>query len=166
MANPTPPPKSDSPPAMAPWQKGLLIVVLLPFAGLFLPTLTVLGIGMLPTFGALIAERQREKHLAVTVGLMNLCGCLPAVVDLWSHGQSFAAVGDVMQDVYHWLIAFTAAGCGWLIYLMMQPLSAAYYKVIADARVRLLKHVQRGLVESWGEEIADEPGKAEGPARQ
>ena len=166
MANPTPPPKTDSTAAMAPWRKGLLIMVLLPFAGLFLPSLTVLGIGMLPTLGALIAERQREKHLAVTVGLMNLCGCLPAVVDLWSRGQSFAAVGDVLQDVYHWLIAFTAAGCGWLIYLIMQPLTAAYYKVIADARVRLLKHAQRGLVETWGEEIADEPQDAESPARR
>ncbi len=133
----------------------------LPVAGLLLPTLSVLAIAMLPTLGAYVAERSREKHLVMTVGLMNLCGSLPAVVKLWSLGQVFASIGPVIHDVYVWLIAYGAAGCGWLIYAITSPVVGAYYRVSSEARIRMLKQSQRSLVENWGREVAEDPG---GPA--
>ena len=144
--------------ANAPWRSRILFwTVLLPVAGLFLPTLMVLALAMLPTLGAYVAERSRENHLVVTVGLMNFCGSLPAVVKLWSGGQSFAAIGPVLHDVFGWLVAYSAAGIGWLIYLLMPPIVASYYRVASDAHVQLLKHDQRELVEVWGEAVAELP---------
>ncbi len=134
-------------------QKLLLLVVLVPFAALFLPTLAVLALGLLPTLGAYVADRTREKHLAVTVGLLNLCGCAQALIDLWSVGQSYVAMSAAIQNVYNWLIAYGAAGCGWLIYLGMPPLVLAYYKVRSETRIQVLRHEQRKLVELWGDEI-------------
>jgi hypothetical protein len=131
----------------------------LPIAGLLLPTLSVLALAMLPTLGAYAAERSQERHLVMTVGLMNLCGSLPAVVKLWSLGQSFGSVGSVIHDVYAWLIAYGAAGCGWLIYLITPPVVAAYYRVASEARVQILKYSQRDLVELWGPEVAEGPDK-------
>lgn len=135
-------------------RKLLLLVVLLPFAALFLPTLAVLALGLLPTLGAYVADRAREKHLAVTVGLLNLCGCVQALIDLWSVGQSFNAMSATMHNVYNWLIAYGAAGCGWLIFLSMPPLVRAYYNVASETRIQVLRREQRKLVELWGEEIA------------
>lgn len=140
---------------MAPWQKGLLLVLLLPFSALLLPSLAVLTLGMLPTLAAYVADRGRDKQLALTVGLMNFCGCVPVVVDLWWHGHDFQAVGAVIGNVFDWLIAYGAAGCGWSIYLVMPPLAATYYVVNSQARVRMLKQHQRRLVELWGEEVAE-----------
>ncbi len=134
-------------------QKLLLMMVLLPFAALFLPTLAVLALGLLPTLGAYVADRGREKHLAVTVGLLNLCGCVHALIELWSVGQSYNAMSAAIHDVYNWLIAYGAAGCGWLIYLSMPPLVRAYYKVVTESRIQVLRREQRKLVELWGEEI-------------
>lgn len=133
----------------------------LPIAGLLLPTLSVLAMAMLPTLGAYVAERGREKHLVMTVGLMNLCGSLPAVVKLWSLGQSFASIGPVIHDVFLWLIAYGAAGCGWLIYTITSPVVGAYFRVSSEARVRMLKQSQRNLVENWGQDVAED---ADGPA--
>lgn len=155
---PTPPKPADGQGAAPKRPRVLWWTVALPLAGLFLPTLIVLALAMLPTLGAYAAERSRERHLVVTVGLMNLSGSLPAVVKLWSLGQSFASVGPVIHDVFGWLIAYGAAGCGWLIYLIMPPVVGAYYRVVSEARIRVLKHSQRDLVELWGAEVAEDPG--------
>jgi hypothetical protein len=144
--------------ANAPWRPRILFwTVLLPVTGLFLPTLTVLALAMLPTLGAYVAERSRDNHLVVTVGLMNFCGSLPVVVKLWSGGQSFAAIGPVLHDVFGWLVAYGAAGIGWGIYLLMPPIVASYYRVASETHVRLLKHDQRKLAEVWGEAVAELP---------
>ncbi len=128
----------------------------LPVAGLLLPTLCVLAIAMLPTLGAYMAERSRERQLVMTVGLMNLCGSLPAVVKLWSLGQSFASISPVVQDVFVWLIAYGAAGCGWLIYSITSPVVGAYYRVSTEARILMLKQSQKDLIENWGPEVAED----------
>ena len=134
----------------------------LPVAGLLLPTLIVLALAMLPTLGAHVAERSRERHLVMTVGLMNLCGSLPAVVKLWSLGQSFASIGPVIHDVFAWLIAYGAAGCGWLIYLITSPVVGAYFRVSSETRVRMLTHSQRNLVENWGPDVAEDADRPAG----
>lgn len=145
------------------WHKVVLAVVLAPFAGVLLPSLTLLLLGMLPTLAAAVAERGRDRHLAVTVGLTNFCGCMPLLVELWSLGQSFHVIGTVIGDTYGWLVAYSAAGLGWLIYLMMPPFVGAYYKVVTEAHLQILKRNQRKLVEVWGEEIAENAKPAQQP---
>ena len=145
------------------WHKVVLAVVLAPFAGVLLPSLTLLLMGMLPTLAAAVAERSRDRHLVVTVGLINFCGCVPLLVELWSLGQSFHVIGTVISDAYGWLVAYSAAGLGWLIYLMMPPFVATYYKVVTEANLRTLKGTQRKLVETWGEEIAENLNPAQRP---
>ena len=141
------------------WQKIILVVTLLPFAVLFFPTVAVLGLGMLPTLGAYVADRDPQKHLTVAVGLLNFCGAVHPMLTLWEMGQGYGAMNLVIRDVYNWLVAYGAAGCGWLIYLLMPPLAGAYYRVATDARTHVLKAKKRKLIEIWGDEVS---GDAEG----
>ena len=67
----------------------------------------------------------------------------------------------MIRDPYGWFIAYSAAGLGWLIYMMMPPFVAAYYKVVTEAHLQVLKHTQRKLIETWGEEIAENPNPAQ-----
>lgn len=136
-------------------QKMLLALGILPLAALILPTLLVVALGMLPTVSAVIFERGRNKSLAPTVGMLNLTGCLPVVIELWSYGQSYAAISLVLEDMMSWLIAFGAAGLGWLIHFAIPPVVATYLAVISETRARVFKLSQRKLVEFWGEEIAE-----------
>lgn len=137
-------------------QKWLVGAVALPFAALFLPSLAVFAIGMLPTLGAFVADRYRERHLTVTVALINFCGTVPAAIDLWTAGQSFDTLERVVRDPMNWLIAYAAAACGWCIYLGMTPIVAAYFKVVTEARVLALRRTQRQLVEAWGDDVAEQ----------
>jgi len=145
------------------WHKIVLAVVLAPFAGVLLPSLTLLFLGMLPTLAAAVAERGRDRHLVVTIGLINFCGCVPLLVELWSLGQNFHVIGTVIRDAYGWFVAYSAAGLGWLIYLMMPPFVAAYYKVVTEAHMQMLKRNQSKLVEIWGEEIAESSNRVQQP---
>jgi hypothetical protein len=137
------------------WVKALGAIFALPILAVLLPSLLVLSVCLLPTLGAYAADRYRDKALAVTVGLLNLCGALPALGELWSKGQTMAAAGQVLGDVFLWLVAYGAAGVGWLIFMMMPPLVSAYYTFSGTARADELRRRQETLVEVWGQEVAD-----------
>src|SRR3546814_19932729 len=59
------------------WVKVLALVILFPFAAVLLPTTLVFFVMMAPTWVAYITDRSRDKHLAITVGMLNLAGTLP-----------------------------------------------------------------------------------------
>jgi hypothetical protein len=144
-------------PLVQTWQKALLGLVALPL----LPSLAVLAAGMAPTFLALVADRSRGKFLALSIGIPNFCGCLPALVQLWLRGQSFSAVGEVLADPLVWATAFGGAGLGWLVCMAMPPLAGAYYAAVSQSRQRALKTLQENLIEVWGEDVAGAEGEAE-----
>jgi hypothetical protein len=136
------------------WAKALGAIFALPILAVLLPTLLVLAVCLLPTLGAYIADRQRDKLLSVTVGLLNFCGALPALGAVWTKGQTMYAAGEVLGDVFLWLVAYGAAGIGWLIYMMMPPLVTAYYTITTKARIDELRKRQDKLIETWGPEIS------------
>ncbi|MFQ5775918.1 MAG: hypothetical protein ACE5GS_15460 [Kiloniellaceae bacterium] len=132
----------------------LTAILLLPVVAVLLPTCVVLLIGMAPTAVAYMVDRAREKHLAVTVGLINFCGTLPGVADLWREGQAYAAAERVATDALFWLTSYGAAAVGWLIYLALPLLLANYYAVTSGRRMEALRRRQAELIKAWGEEVA------------
>ena len=94
---------------------GKLIVtglLLLPVVAVLLPSCIVLTINMAPTIVAYVVDRSREKYLAITVGLLNICGTLPALAELWNQGQSYSATMDISSNPFQWLMAYGAAAIG------------------------------------------------------
>jgi hypothetical protein len=138
-----------------PWVKYLVMVLLFPFAAVLLPTTLVFSVMMAPTIVAYVTDRSREKYLAITVGLMNLAGTLPAIIALWSRGQSHAAAMDIIGDVFSWAVAYGAAGGGWLIFGVMPALVASYFKVTTDSRIMGIVRRQKVLIADWGHGVAD-----------
>ena len=47
-----------------------------------LPTVMLLGIGMMPTFVAMLTDRRKEKYATLCVGGMNFTGVLPFMIIL------------------------------------------------------------------------------------
>ncbi len=128
--------------------------LMLPVIAVLLPSCIVLAITMAPTIVAYLADRTREKYLAITVGLLNLCGTLPAETELWTHGQSYAAAFEIASDPFFWLMAYGAAAVGWTVYLMLPPILAHYYAITSNARVQSHRRKQRALIDAWGDEVA------------
>ncbi|MFQ6016993.1 MAG: hypothetical protein ACE5KF_02255 [Kiloniellaceae bacterium] len=136
------------------------VLLLLPVLGFLLPTCVVLVITMAPTVVAYMVDRAREKYLAITVGLLNFCGALPAVAELWSHGQSYAAAMEISTDALSWLASYGAAALGWLIYGLLPPVLSGYYTMTSEARLQSLRRQQEQLIRAWGEDVAGDEQEA------
>ncbi len=131
-------------------------VLMLPAIAVLMPSCIVLAINMAPAIVAYAIDRTREKYLAVTVGLLNFCGTLPAEVALWQRGQTYNAAMDIASDAFFWLVAYGAAALGWAIYLMIPPILGHYYGITSQARLQSHRRKQQALIEAWGEEVTGE----------
>jgi hypothetical protein len=155
------PEQSTAPPAKGKGKlSGRMIgtgVMLLPAIAVLMPSLVLLGISMAPTIVAYIVDRTHEKYLSITVGLLNVCGTLPALVRLWSEGQSYPAALRIAGDPFTMLVAYGAAAIGWAIYLAMPLILGHYYATSSETRLRTLRSRQESLVEAWGDEIVGGP---------
>lgn len=153
-------------PGLPAWAKLLLLIALAPLIAVLLPTCLLLSLGLLPTGFVYLKDRTREKSFTITVGLTNLAGVLPMLGDLWSRGQAMQVATEMLADPLYWILSFGAAAIGWLIFMGMPPLIAAYYTMASEARVEKVLQKQRALVETWGEEVmgdADEPAQGAEP---
>lgn len=132
-------------------------VLLLPVIAVLMPTIILLGIGLAPTIVAYMVDRSYEKYQPITVGMLNVCGVLPAVVRLWSDGQAYASAFRIAADPFTMLVAYGAAAVGWAVYLALPLILAHYYAISTETRLRGLRARQDRLVDAWGEEIAGAP---------
>lgn len=140
---------------MKAWVKVLVLILLFPFAALLLPTTLVFVTMMGPTFVAYMTDRSREKHLAITVGLLNFAGTLPAIIDLWTRGQSHPAAMDLIGDVFVWVVAYGAAFVGWGIFAIMPSFVGSYFRMTTQTRIHGLVRRQKALIAEWGHAVAE-----------
>ncbi len=129
---------------------------MLPVIAVLLPSCIVLTVNMVPTFVAYVVDKSHEKYLAITVGLLNACGTVPALAKLWMQGQSYDAALDISGNPFHWLMAYGAAAIGWVVYLGLPPLLGHYYGITSQARLLNHRRKQEVLVGAWGEEVRGE----------
>jgi hypothetical protein len=137
------------------WVKVLALIILFPFAAVLLPTTLVFFVMMSPTWVAYMTDRSREKHLAVTVGMLNFAGTLPAIIELWTRGQSHQMAMDLISDVFVWAVAYGAAFAGWTIFAFMPTLVGNYYLMTTQARMKGLVKAQKALIAEWGNAVAE-----------
>ena len=131
----------------------LWTALLLPVAAVLLPSCLVLGAALALTAVAYMIDPSRAKNLAITVGLTNLCGALPIVVELWSKGQSYAVTLEIAGDAFSWFLAYGAAAVGWSLFLFLPQILASYYAMTTDTRLALLHRRQASLTKVWGKEV-------------
>jgi len=146
------------------WMKIFALILLFPFAAVLLPTTLLFFVMMAPTWVAYITDRSREKQLAITVGMLNFAGTLPAIIGLWVRGQNHQTAMDMIGDVFVWIVAYGAAFAGWLIFAFMPTFVGSYYRMTTDNRVKGLVKQQKALIAEWGHAVAEGIGHAEGPA--
>lgn len=134
-----------------------------------LPTVLILGIGMLPTVAAMISDRRKEKYATLCVGCMNFVGVLPFMIKLWTEDHSYDNAFKVIGDPFTWLVMFGAAALGWAIYFVAPGIVGMFIGMRTEQCVQRLRRRQRDLVEEWGPGVAggrrDADEKAEKPER-
>ena len=137
------------------WTKVLALIILSPFAAVLLPTTLVFVIMMAPTWVAYVTDRSRDKHLALSVGMLNFAGTLPAIIELWSRGQSHPTAMLLIGDVFVWAAAYGAAAFGWGIFAVMPTLVGGFHRMTTEARIKGLVDQQKALIAEWSGAVAE-----------
>lgn len=154
MADKQPDPKG------APKKKGgkagfVLILILFGLsAPFFMPTLTLLLVGLLPTFVALITDNDPQKSSTSAIGAMNFSGLTPFLIDLWVKGQTMENAFSILRNTSNWLIILGAAAIGQLIVFAVPQMMASLTLARAEGRLKLLKQNLELLKASWGPDVA------------
>ncbi len=134
--------------------KGQMIMIFAVIsAAVFLPTTALLFIGMLPTISAGLVGRTRRQTKMVTVGSMNLAGCMPFLLDLWSKGNSLDVSISIFSDSLAIVVMYSAAAVGYLIDWSVSGLVASLLYQKGLARQKAIKERQQELVARWGQEV-------------
>ncbi len=155
MAPPKSQGKRQASRAKGPVYWGTVIFAALAIGMVFaLPTVLVIGMGLLPTFAALLVDVHPRKYAAWSVGLLNSAGLLPYLGDLWVTGHNLDGAFEVLSNVVAWLVIYSAAGAGWLIYMAMPTLGSVIIDIRSNGRIRRLKAEKQALIEEWGEAVA------------
>jgi len=126
---------------------GLILFAVVVFS---MPTAIVLGVGLLPTFGAVLIDRYPEKYIIRCVGAMNIAGVTPYLLRLWGNTNSISEAIDIVTDSFAWLVMYGAAGIGWMIYLGLPGVVTAYIVLTSEQRITSQRSRQENLVAKWG----------------
>lgn len=140
-------------------------IILVGLVAASLPTVMLVGIGMLPTFVAWICDRSEEKFATFCVGGLNFSGVFPYVMELWSGTHSIEAATGIMTNVFALLVMFGSAGLGWMLFAAVPPVIATFLKVLSERKLTVLHTQQRKLIEEWGEEVRGDSEPAHATAQ-
>ncbi len=136
---------------MTPLWMALAVVLMM---WLMLPTVMVIGFGMVPTIVAYFIDRTTQNYAAFCVGGMNASGLLDVIYDLWTGPNTPGDAMDLLTDPFNLLMVFGAAGFGWLLYMSLPPLVGAVLQVVAEQRMTKCRSIQSDLIKEWGEDVA------------
>ncbi len=118
------------------------------------PSFIILACGLPPTAVSGVIDSRRARDTLICVLVTNLCGIAPALVRLWSGGNTLAVAMSLLTDPYIWLAMYGAAAVGWCL-LWIVPVGAEVALTLVDnERIRQLRRYQEKLVAEWGPGVA------------
>ncbi len=142
---------------------GLFTVFLIASSMMFaLPAFIILVMASIPPIVAFIIDRDSEKYAAVAVGSLSFAAALPYVLDLWFGSFTVRAVILSLSDPYTWLVVYSAAAAGWVLYFLLPTVAHSYLKLVSEHKLSALRKECRALAKEWGSAI--EPDQPEAAA--
>ena len=137
------------------WGLQIMMIFGLLAAVLFMPTTILLVVGMLPTVVAALIDRKGGAR-AITVGALNLCGCIPFLMDLWTKGHTTELAVSLITDPLTIIVMYAAAGIGYMIDWALSGIVATILVQRSMSRMEAIRKRQAELVERWGREVTGE----------
>ena len=138
---------------MGAWRKRVLLSFAMVAGAVMLPTTVVLMAGMLPTFIILLFDRTPEKARVITVGAMNLAGCMPFILEIWHRGHTVEIALKYITEPRTIVIMYFAAAIGYMIDWVVSGLVAAVMVQRAKSKLADLEKRRKMLEERWGKEV-------------
>ena len=139
-------------------------VLVLPFGIFALPSLILLLVAALPTFGALISDRRPEKYAATCVGGFSLAATLPYLFNLWSFGGGMKPMIDLLSNVWMYLIIYLAAAVGWGVFYGLPLLMMRISTWHSEGQYQDLQKRKAEIIQEWGVDLVQEIEKVDNKA--
>ena len=95
----------------------------------FFPTILLMVIGMAPSIVAFIVDKRPGKVTARAIGYLNLAGCLPYAIKLWTSQNTITGVLSLVGEPSALMIMYSSAAVGWMLNFIMTPIMTAYLVV-------------------------------------
>ena len=131
----------------------LLLAGIIVLSIVFLPAAIILFIGLLPMFVAFFADRSKKKIRAVTVGAMNIAGCVPFLMALWTSDFTMARALSIILEPTAIIVIYALAGIGYLIDWACSVAVAGLLYQRGLSRQEAIEQQQKELIARWGEEV-------------
>lgn len=122
---------------------------------LMLPFAVVLFFGMIPSYAAWMVDQREEKNASITVAMLNFCGVVPIMLNLWNRGGELSQAFDMLKDPFNLLSMYGAAGMGWLLIMAMPPVMMFLIGIKREEAVRQLTERMHKLQDEWGDSITN-----------
>ena len=143
-------PENDKKASLTPFLLAITFVLVVTVS---LPTVILLFFAMMPTIVAYIVDRTSHKYSVYCVGGLNFCGVYPFLTDLWTGQHTISATLDILTDIFTLLVIYSAAGFGWVLFIVLPPLVSTVLNVMTQRRVGQLRRSQKTLTEEWGDNV-------------
>ncbi|MBB4284901.1 hypothetical protein [Roseospira goensis] len=126
---------------------------------LFLPTVLLVTVAMLPTAVALVVDRSASRTGWLCVGGLNFAALAPSLFSLWFETHTLEHATAIIGNVFTLMMIYGAAAFGWLLYMTTPEIIGAFMQMTSTRRITTLKSHQKRLVDEWGPEVAREDGE-------
>ena len=136
------------------WRGNLLLLTSVLTAIVFLPTTFLLFVGMLPTFVAALVDRSQGRLKALTVGAMNLAGCIPFVLELWAKGHTFPNAVLYLSEPRTVVVMYFAAAIGYMIEWAVIGIVSSIVLERSKGRIKEIEKTHKKMEEKWGPEVS------------
>lgn len=104
---------------------------------------------MLPSIAVIFADRAPHKCASATICTFNLMGVVPYLKVLWLAPSFNSGAKDVIADPIAWIIIYSTAFLGFVIYLTLPAAIARLYVVKANMRIAKLVDHRNQICSEW-----------------
>lgn len=131
----------------------ILLLCVVVSAILFLPTAFIFAVGMLPTFAAYLIDRDPAKNKTFTIGAMNIAGCFPYLMGLWTESHTMDKAMNYIAEPKTIIVIYIAAALGYVINWLITMGVASLIIQKSRMRIKRIEEEKEGLQKRWGKEV-------------
>jgi len=109
--------------------------------------------GLLPAFTAIIIDMEPRRYITRLVTSYNVLGTAPFVTNIIANYNDSRFAINVIVDPLTWIIIFSLASFGWIIYWFLPQCSIYVNNIKIRFKISELEEELSILSAEWGEEI-------------
>lgn len=136
------------------WKGQILLIGSIITSVLFSAVSIILFIGMVPTIVCAIVDRTQGKIKTLTIGAMNLAGCVPFVVEVFLRGNNIETAINYIIQPRTIVVMYFAAAIGYLIDWAMTGIVSTIMVQKYKKRLKTIEQEKLVLTERWGLEVS------------